>query len=216
MSHEDSDKALRAALKETDVPEVLEGSTSGTALYPARYSLTLGKIICEKYSEGEKLYKIARDLNIPYPQLLKWSKDNKEFSSMLTAIRETRALHFEDMAIERAEKACGKDADRIAVDTYIWASEVNDPAVYGKRVRGGVTGDGAPVIIQVNTGWPTPPNEWQTPPKLNPDGTIDKRRPIEVPNVGVSHDRQEKAPETSVSTTEGTRGETETRAEDEA
>lgn len=176
MSHEDFKKELNA-LRE-NLPQAVEETASSKSVPQVVYSLDLGKRIVDFYSQGMSLQAIARKSEMPaYATLLKWSKELPEFAKMLRAVRESRAIHFEDSAIEAAENAQGKDADRLKVDTYKWAAEVNDPATYGKKLAhsGEVKGS---VVIQVVTGFGEP-NEWQQPPKLKPDGTVDKT-PIEV------------------------------------
>lgn len=177
MSHEDFANELNA-LRET-LPAVVEEATASKTVPQSIYTIELAERICEHVARGKSLLWIARQSEMPaYSTLLKWSKEHPELSQMLRSVRDLRARHFEDAAIEAAENAIGKDADRLKVDTYKWAAEVNDPTTYGKKLAhsGEVKGQ---VILQVVTGFGEP-NEWQKPPKLNPDGTVDKTPVIEV------------------------------------
>jgi hypothetical protein len=177
VSHEDFNQELNA-LRE-NLPTTVEEAVASKSVEKMFYSHELAERIIDAYSQGTSLLAISRKSEMPaYSTLLKWSKNHPEFSKMLRAVREARALHFEDAAIEAAENAQGKDADRLKFEAYKWGAEVNDPATYGKKLAhsgqlaGGIT-------LQVVTGF-GPPNEWQTPPKLNADGTIDKSPPKDV------------------------------------
>ena len=176
MSESDFDQELNA-LREK-LPTVIEGDTR-TKSAAQYYSKALADTILDDYAKGMSLHAISRKSEMPcYGTLLRWSRDHDEFRASLRAVRETRALHFEDSAIAAAEAADGKDRDRLLFDAYKWGAEVNDPLTYGKRV----THEGnnlKPITIQVVTGF-GPPNEWQTPPKLNADGTIIKENIREV------------------------------------
>ena len=171
MSRENLEQELQA-LRE-NLPTVAEETTAVSSGYRIFYSVDLAKRIVDHVAQGKSLFAISRMAEMPgYNTLQKWSKDHPEFSKMLRAVREARARHFEDAAIDAAEAAEGKDADRIKVDTYKWAAEVNDPATYGKKVAhsGEIAGG---TIIQVVTGFGPPPASLDF-PKLNADGTIDK------------------------------------------
>lgn len=174
-SHEDFNKEL-AALRE-DLPEIFEEEEGNRSIERVPYSMDLAKRISNAYLQGISLAAISRMGEMPaYATLLKWSKNHPELSKMLQGTRHARALHFEDAAIAAAENACGKDADRLKFEAYKWGAEVNDPLTYGKKVTH--AGDSSnPVVLQVITGF-GPPNEWQTPPKLNADGTIEVKSEV--------------------------------------
>ena len=132
MSHEQELNALRASLPAT--PETIDEGPKGKQA-PVLYSVEVAKRIIDDYSQGVSLHAISRKPGMPsYQTLLRWNREHAELSKMLRSVRETRALHFENAAIEAAESASGKDADRLKVDTYIWAAGVNDPTTYGKKV----------------------------------------------------------------------------------
>lgn len=180
MSHEDFDKELNA-LRE-NLPTIVEEATGSKSVPQIQYSLEIAKRIVDLSIEGISLHAISQRAEMPaYNTLLKWSKQHSEFSKMLRAVREAKALHFEESAIRIAEECNDKDdvpVARLKVETYWKAAEVNDPATYGKKVTH--AGDAQnPVILQVVTGFGAP-NEWQTPPKLKADGTIEV--PCEVIN----------------------------------
>lgn len=175
MSHEDSEdkQAQELDALRANWPVEVEEASPGRSVARIPYSIGLAERICSHYIQGKSLHWIAAHLGeMPaYQTILKWSKNHPDFSKMLRSVREARALHFEDAAIEAAEAATGKDADRLKFEAYKWGAEVNDPGTYGKKVTH--SGDaGAPIILQVVTGF-GPPNPWQTPPKLKADGTID-------------------------------------------
>lgn len=192
MSHEDFNAELDA-LRE-NLPASVEEIGASKSVEKISYNIDLANRICEQVAQGKSLQAISRMGEMPsYPTLIRWSKENAELSKMLRAVRETRARLFEDAAIEAAENASGKDADRLKVETYKWAAEVNDPTTYGKKVahsgevKGGIT-------LQVVTGFGAP-NAWQTPPKLKADGTID--REIEVTSEEVNGRSKEHGTERS-------------------
>jgi hypothetical protein len=152
-------------------PTVFE--TEGGSSCPVPYSPDIVLRIAALYSTGMSLYQISRQAEMPrYQSLLGWVKKHDELREALDAVRALRALHFEDKALTVAEEACGKDADRIRLDAFKWAAEVNDPSRYGKRT---VTheGSGGGTTIIVNTGFGEP-NDWQKPPRLGADGLIER------------------------------------------
>lgn len=138
------------------------------------YSEEVKERILELYLGGESLHAIASREGMPsYQTILRWSKDNAVFKKELIAARETRALHFEERAINAAENAIERDdvpAARLKFDAYAWAAEKADPARFGKRTN--IAGDAAsPVKFIVQTGVPDP-GEYQRPPELAADGTV--------------------------------------------
>lgn len=190
MSHEDFDQELNA-LRET-LPTVVEETTGGGKSKTAvqLYSIGLAERIVDYYTQGLSLQSIAQKGEMPsYGTLLKWSKHHPEFSKMLRAVREARAIHFENKAIQEAEDLSDpKEANmaKVKIDTYKWAAEVNDPSIYGKKIEHkGDLGGGGKVIIQVVTGFGPLPPALQF-PKLNADGTICKDVQAEVAN-GAGH-----------------------------
>ena len=175
MSHEKDFAKELEALRE-NLPTVIEGPTDSKSISQIPYSLNLAQRIVNYALEGLSLRKIALKGEMPaYTTLLRWSKEHPEFSKMFAAARKARALHYEESAIAVAENTHDKDevpAARLLVETYKWAAEVNDPEIYGKKIAHSGDAGGAQVVLNVVTGF-GPPNKWQTPPKLKPDGTID-------------------------------------------
>lgn len=155
-----------------DLPTVVDIGPKQPSPYREMYSLDLAKRIADYYGQGKTLTWIAAQSGMPaYGTLIKWSKEHAELSRMLRGVREARALHYENSAIETAENACGKDADRLKFEAYKWGAEVNDPGTYGKKVTH--AGDQTnPVVLKVVTGFGEP-NSWQQEPKLKADGTIE-------------------------------------------
>lgn len=172
-----------AALAEDPVPEptlpvVLGGESGSKSVSRMQYSADLAARILDLYAAGKRLSEIARMAEMPdYNTLLRWAKKHPEFSRGFAAMKTMKALHHEDEALRAAEEADGKDADRLRFEAHKWAAEVNDPHTYGKKVT--VGGDASnPIVLQVITGF-GPPNPWQTPPKLNADGTIQKAEVVD-------------------------------------
>lgn len=148
------------------------------------FTAELAVRIVDAHIQGASLRKIAETLpGVPeYPTLLRWSKEIPAFREALYGLRDVRAFHYEQAAIDAAEAANGKDADRLRVETYRWAAEVNDPSRYGpKRASGG--GD-AQVQVVIHTGFGTP-NEWQQPPKLGPDGLVVREKRVSAGVIDV-------------------------------
>ena len=175
MQHEkEAFEAELNALRE-NIPEIIEGERGTRSVRTVPYSLDLARRIVNYLLDGLTLRQISRKGETPdYPTLLSWIKENAEFAALLAGIKAAKAYAYEEAAIETAEGVRDKDdvpAAKLLVDTYKWAAEVNDPAVYGKKLAhsGEVKGN---VTLQVITGF-GPPNAWQTPPKLKADGTID-------------------------------------------
>lgn len=164
-------EAALQALRES-IPSVGPSVHTGQDVY---YSKDLAVQIAALYAEGRSLYSISQMSGMPaYATLQDWAKYKTEFREALSAMREIRALHFEDAAIAAAESA-GHPADvpaaRLKAETYWKAAEVNDPARYGKKVTH--AGDASnPIKIVVHTGWTEPLNEFQKSPELGADGLI--------------------------------------------
>ena len=138
-----------------------------------RYTADLADRILDLYVAGHDFTSISRMREMPsYNTLLKWATSHPEFSRRFQASNTMLALHREQQAVQAAEDATGKDADRLKVETYKWSAEINNPARYGKRVTHAGDKDN-PVVIQVVTGF-GPPNAHQSSPILNEDGTIQK------------------------------------------
>lgn len=172
MSHANAEleQALQA-LRES-IPSVVPGVHTERGVY---YSKDLAVQIAAQYAEGRSLHKISQVPGMPaYATLQDWAKYKPEFREALSAMREIRALHFEDAAIEAAEGVeCPADvpAARLKAEMYWKAAEVNDPARYGKKVTH--AGDASnPIKIVVHTGWTEPLNEFQKSPELGADGLI--------------------------------------------
>lgn len=150
-------------------PTTIEGQ--GTSSCPVPFSPNVVERIADLYAQNMSLYRISQQAEMPaYQTLLRWVKKHPELREALDAVRTTRALVYEDKALQVAEEACGKDADRIKLEAYRWAAEVNDPARYGKK--GVQTTESRPTVIIVQTGFPDL-NEHIAPPKLREDGVIE-------------------------------------------
>jgi transposase-like protein len=133
--------------------------------------------IARLYSQGMSLAQVCRQAEMPnYETLFRWIKDHPEMKQALEGVRGQRALHYEDKALQAAEEACGKDADRLRFDAFRWGAEVNDPSRYGKKVTHSGDSD-KPIQFIIQTGFPEP-NSFQTPPKLGADGLIERAKPI--------------------------------------
>lgn len=133
--------------------------------------------VCDKilalYVEGNSLYKIADMEGMPaYNTMLKWLKDRPEFKKQYDTARELRAIHFEEKALEAAERATCKDdtpSQRLKFDAYKWAAEVHDGARYGKKTT--VQGDpNKPITFTVVTG--VPASEHIKPVELDERGIV--------------------------------------------
>ena len=160
------------ALRET-LPEVVNKAASGISV-DVPYSLDRAKRIVNYRIDGYTFEEISREGDMPDAStLVRWCREKSEFAQMLRNAKDARAMVFEDEAIRVARRASGRDADRLKFDAYKWAAEVNDPLTYGKKVAHSGDANGAPVVLQIVTGF-GPPNKWQRSPKLNADGTIDR------------------------------------------
>lgn len=145
----------------------VEGGSSCIQLYTA----DLSKRITNLYSQGYSLEKICKQAEMPtFNTLFIWMREHKEFRDAINAVREVRALSFEDKAISTAEDATGKDSDRLKFDAYKWGAEVNDPGRYGKRTVLEGNKD-KPLTFIIATGFPEPKG-YQKPPRLGEDGLI--------------------------------------------
>lgn len=170
-----------------NLPEVVPGDPADLPTAPSRkiatlYRSELAERISDLYLEGKSLRSISMMPEMPsYSTIMKWLKQNPEFRALIDGARATRALHFEEEAINAAELCVDKDdapAARLKFDAYRWGAEVSDPTRFGKRTT--IAGDpDKPVQFIISTGFPEP-NEAQRPPELAADGTIKRRASPEV------------------------------------
>lgn len=127
----------------------------------------------EMYLEGYSLHAISQMDGMPsYGALLRWMKDDADFRKRLDVARQVRARHFEEEAIRLAMAATIKEdvpAARLQFDACVWAAEVNNPQMYGKKTT--IAGDlEHPPVFYISTG--VPEKQDDKPIELNPDGTI--------------------------------------------
>lgn len=142
--------------------------------YPVLYSTELANKITDMYMQGTSLAAIARLEGMPsYQTILRWVKENDECKKLFQGARYSRALHFEDVAIEATQNAQTKEeaiTGRLKFDGAVWAAQVNDPGTYAKKTT--VSGDASnPVQIVVLTGVPAPMAH-QKQAELGADGLI--------------------------------------------
>ncbi len=140
------------------LPENTSVSKISRAIY-ITHSQEIADHIVDLYASGESLASIARMSGMPsYQSIMQWVRRVDKFREDLQAVKETRALHYEEKAIEVATASMGKDdvpAARLAFDALRWGAEVNAPHVYGKKTT--IQGDFKnPIQIVVSTGVPQP------------------------------------------------------------
>lgn len=110
--------------------------------------------IVKMVSGGMTFSEIGKLEGFPnYNIIQKWEARRPEFKLELNLARKLRAEVFHDKALNTAEKSDHKtvQSDRLRVDTYKWASQVNDPERFSPSMK--VKGDpDAPLKIVVETG----------------------------------------------------------------
>ena len=129
--------------------------------------------IVEAYMAGNSLHKIAQIGGMPsYGSILRWAKEDSEFRAELESARTIRGWHHEEQALLAADGVLDKNdvpAARLKFDANVWAAEVNNPTMYGKRTT--IAGDaGRPLQFTILTGVPQRDDEKAI--ELNKDGTI--------------------------------------------
>jgi hypothetical protein len=140
-------------------------------LYP--YDPGLGELVCQAIVSGHKVTTLEQTIGVPYQAICQWRREHVDFDRRLRESLESRALAYEEKAIEAAENVIDKDdvpAARLRFDAYKKAAEWNDPSRYANKVTVEGNND-RPVQFIISTGFGEP-NEWQRPPKIGSDGLI--------------------------------------------
>lgn len=154
------------------IPEELAERKRVAARAP--YRRKLARRISQLYLEGYPVSEICKMKDMPNERTFyRWMREKGEFRELINGARESRAVRYEDKAIQAAEQVDNKEdvpAARLKFDAYKWAAEVNDPSRYGKKTT--ISGDAsAPIKFIISTGFPEPSLAQQH-PKLGSDGLI--------------------------------------------
>jgi hypothetical protein len=149
-------------------------------VYP--YSEITCDHVCDLISQGSTMDEIGKMEGMPPSRILwKWMQKYPEFRRDVKEARKIRAEVFHDKAIATAKgsKESRVQSDRLKVDTYKWAAEVNDRETYGKQTK--LTGDPEkPIGFLLDTGIRRDPDTGQFAAK--PD--------IEVPSVPIKPEEE--------------------------
>lgn len=121
---------------------------------PELYRDELADVICERITLGESLRKITRDKKMPsISTVMKWRRENEEFSKQYARAKEEQAETFEEMMLEIAKSEEDVARARLIVDTMKWTSSKLKPKKYGNQID--VTSDGkalpTPIIALSDT-----------------------------------------------------------------
>lgn len=133
------------------VPKGTNPDSLPRLIYP--YCEVTSDFVLQKITEGMTLPSISKLEGMPpVAAFYKWMRDYPEFRTKMELARKARAEFYADQAIETARSADDDtvQADRLRVDTYKWAAEVNDRETYGKQTK--VTGNTGPTVIFIDTG----------------------------------------------------------------
>lgn len=118
------------------------------------YSPLLLDLVCQKLAEGENLTQICKTPGFPtYRALCAWRRKYPEVSVALNEAKRDRAEALRDKALNEAEGAVSRDpvtASALRVDTYKWASGIDDPR-YSPKAKVEATLN-APTQIVIHTG----------------------------------------------------------------
>jgi hypothetical protein len=118
------------------------------------YSEQLADLICQKIVEGVPMSDICKEPGFPTLHMIaRWKRLKPEFAQALQHAREARAELLRDQALKAATGPMDKDdvpAAKLAVDTFKWAAEKDDPRTYGNKVD--VSGAISVMQLVVDTG----------------------------------------------------------------
>lgn len=143
------------------VPKGTNPDTLPHLVYP--FSQVTCDLILQHVMEGMTLTSIGKLEGMPPVHIIfKWMRKYPEFHAEMREARKSRAEYFADRAIDLAEnsKEHRVQSDRLKVDTYKWAADVNDRDTYGKHQK--ITGEVGGTIFHVNTGVPSEPKTIET------------------------------------------------------
>ena len=117
------------------------------------YSENVAAAIVERVLNGDSLAKVARDPDFPsYSAILAWQAAFPEFKKRVDEARKNRAEIFYDKALQLADIAPEIHKDQIpgvklAIETYKWAAEKNDPDRFAKPKEASVQSGGVTIIV---------------------------------------------------------------------
>jgi hypothetical protein len=120
------------------------------------YTVELGNEICDLVRQGHSILHIGSLPDFPTTSAIYgWAHTHPDFREKLECARRDRAEFFHDKVLELVgDGDIEKDAVpgiKLAVDTYKWAAEKNDPDRYGSK-RPENTQQG-PTVIMIDTGF---------------------------------------------------------------
>ena len=139
--------------------EVISEASRSELLSKYVYTPELGRIICQKVTEGKPLSTFGKKDDLPpYAVIQAWRRMFPDFEEAIRYARQMRAEYYHDKALETADElqAGGLNKEDImskkaATETYKWAAERNAPSEFGnKQPQGDDNGSGATIIV--NTG----------------------------------------------------------------
>lgn len=108
------------------------------------YSDQTAALLLRRYSEGELLTDIIRDIGIEgLSNIWEWKIKHPGFAIQYSRARELSAEALELKALERAQAATGMtaQADRLYVDTLKWSASKRLPRVYSEKAEIALTVD---------------------------------------------------------------------------
>ena len=135
------------------VPKGLD--LSGYRFHRRSFCGITADIICQRIVEGESLYRICKDPNMPsYSTVCKWKRNNSDFVEDLDQARVDRSEYYADQAIHEGMEITHKDDVPVATlkhNVMKWAAGVGDAGRYGTKTK--IVGDvNAPVSFIIDTG----------------------------------------------------------------
>jgi hypothetical protein len=120
------------------------------------YTLEIGNAICDLVRQGMTVSRISGISGMPPAGVVyRWLGANPDFRDKLEQARRDRAEVFHDKVLELVGDGDIHKEDvpgiKLAVDTYKWAAEKNDPERFGTRKPDSESH--GPTVIMIDTGF---------------------------------------------------------------
>lgn len=128
-----------------------------------RFTLALGKRICDRIADGAALLDLSRETGIPYRTMRRWAKDYPGFGRDYEQACEMRLCFLEERILElcrQMHEAAAKggvaarleiEASRLEIDTIKWMLTRLLPARWGEKSKLELTGADGEALLPKHT-----------------------------------------------------------------
>jgi hypothetical protein len=103
----------------------------------ARYTERVGKLICQRISNGETLVDICRDLELAFVSVMEWLDQEEKFGEAYRRARKSMAVNLVDELINKTGDLKSEDAlaARVRSDVVKWVASKFNPEEFSDLKR---------------------------------------------------------------------------------